>query len=156
MIAAIPDGVWLVGLGIGVLTALTMMQRAKMRRRGAGVDLARDDEKGKQAARDSMEALMVQLQEFSRETVARLDTKVRALGELIVRAEARIEELKKLTAAAPAAPAPAAAPAKAANPLHGKVFRLKDEGRAVADIASETGLERGEVELILGLREKGA
>ena len=152
MLAALPEGTWLVALGVVVLTALTFVQRAKMKRR-AGVDLVDKGggDGGKRDARDSMEALFVQLQEFSRETLAKLDTKVRVLNELLTRAEARIEELKRLSAAAPAAPA-----SKPANPLHEKVFRLADGGRASTDIAAETGLERGEVELILGLRGKGA
>jgi len=154
MLAAFPEGTWLVALGVVILTAMTFVQRAKMKRR-AGVDLVDKGggDGGKRDARDSMEALFVQLQEFSRETLAKLDTKVRVLNELLTRAEARIEELKRLSAAG-ALSVPS--PSKPANPLHERVFRLADGGRASADIAAETGLERGEVELILGLRGKGA
>jgi hypothetical protein len=155
MLAALPEGTWLVALGVVVLTALTFVQRAKMKRR-AGVDLVDKGggDGGKRDARESMEALFVQLQEFSRETLAKLDTKVRVLNELLTRAEARIEELKRLSVAGPKPAAPA--PGKPANPLHEKVFRLADSGNASTQIAAETGLERGEVELILGLRGKGA
>ena len=44
------------------------------------------------------------------------------------------------------------APARPANPLHDQVYSLKDSGKTVFDICSATGLEKGEVELILGLR----
>ncbi|KAF0240504.1 MAG: hypothetical protein FD180_4900 [Planctomycetota bacterium] len=153
MLAAFPEGTWLVALGVVILTAMTFVQRAKMKRR-AGVDLVdKSGDGGKREARESMEALFVQLQEFSREMLAKLDMKVRVLNELLTRAEARIEELKRLSAPGTLA---APSPSKPANPLHEKVFRLADGGRASADIAVETGLERGEVELILGLRGKGA
>jgi hypothetical protein len=42
--------------------------------------------------------------------------------------------------------------ARPANPLHERVYALADSGKAVAEIGAETGLEKGEVELILGLR----
>lgn len=152
MLAALPEGIWVVLLGVVILTAMTFMQRAKLRRR-AGVDLPGKSGDGeKREARDSMEALFVQLQEFSRETLAKLDTKVRVLNELLTRAEARIEELKKLSAA----PVVAAPSPKPGNPLHEKVYRLADAGKTSAEIAGEAGLERGEVELILGLRGKNA
>lgn len=149
MLAGIPAGYWLIAGGVALLMGMMMKQRANMRRRQAGVDLGekRDERAG---AKESMDEIFVQLQEFSRETLARLDTKIRALNELLARADAKIEELKRLSAAAPAAAS--APPAKSANPLHEKVFRLKDEGKSPGDIAAATGLERGEVELILGLR----
>lgn len=145
-------------LGMGILSALMLVQRAKMKRRERGVDLGAKENPaggGQREARDSMEALFVQLQEFSRETVARLDTKVRVLNELLTRAEARIEELKKLTAS-PQVSAPSPSPSRPANPLHEKIHRLSDEGKSAPEIAASTGLERGEVEMILGLRGKGA
>jgi hypothetical protein len=148
------SGPWLIVLGMGILYALVLVQRAKMKRRERGVDLgAKDEGAGKREARDSMDALFLQLQEFSRDTLARLDTKVRVLNELLARAEARIEELKKLSAS-PQVSAPS--PSRPANPLHEKVHRLRDEGKSAPEIAASTGLERGEVEMILGLRGKGA
>lgn len=153
MLAALPNGVWAVLFGVAVLTAMTFMQRAKLRKR-AGVDLPGKSSDGdRREARESMEALFVQLQEFSRETLAKLDTKVRVLNELLTRAEARIEELKKLSAPGTLS---APSPSKPVNPLHEKVYRLADAGRSPAEIAGDAGLERGEVELILGLRGKGA
>lgn len=153
MLAQLPDGIWLVIAGVAILMAMTFVQRAKMRRR-AGVDLGgRSGEAERREARDSLEALFVQLQEFSRETLAKLDTKIRVMNELLARADARIEELKRLSSSG-AASAPS--PAKPANPLHDRVYRLADAGKNASEIASESGLERGEVELILGLRGKPA
>ena len=53
-------------------------------------------------------------------------------------------------------PAPGAAPgsrARPPNPLHTEVYSLKDAGKDLNDICNATGLEKGEVELILGLRK---
>lgn len=50
----------------------------------------------------------------------------------------------------PAQPAPLPPPPPA--PRYAHIYALADQGLAVPDIARRTGLTRGEVELILGLR----
>lgn len=155
--AALPQGFTWVLAGMAVLMVLTIVQKARIGRRKMGVDLGseRGRDEGERRARESLDEIFVRLQEFSRDTLSRLDSKVRVLNELVSRAEARIEELKKLQGGtAPGAADPPAA--RPANPLHEKVFRLRDEGRTPVEIGETTGLQRGEVELILGLREPRA
>jgi hypothetical protein len=66
-----------------------------------------------------------------------------------------IEELLSRTAGIPAATPPGMlppGPSRPSNPLHSQVYTLKDSGKELLDICAATGLEKGEVELILGLR----
>ncbi|MBI2923015.1 MAG: hypothetical protein HYY18_18320 [Planctomycetes bacterium] len=150
-LAELPPGFGWILLGIGVLTALTIVQRARARRRDLGVDLV-DKRRERVEGRESLDEIFVKLQEFSRDTLARLDTKIRMLNELLARADSRIAELRALSESRPRPPEPP--PGRAANPLHEKIFRLADEGRTQPEITEATGLQRGEIELILGLREK--
>lgn len=148
----LPPGIPLIVLGVGILSAMGLMARAKMRRRELGVDLEKPGKR--EDVRESLDEIFVKLQEFSRESLSRLDTRIRMLNELLTRADAKIAELKKLQESRPAAPeAPAGKPA---NPLHEKIYRLADEGKTLLQITDATGLQRGEIELVLGLREKRA
>ena len=127
---------------------------------------------GEVNARHSLEAVFVQLQEFSRETLARLDTKIRILNQLLVEADRKIETLSAMArGGAPAGAVPSATPSNPARPappaeprdpdaspasapgLRESVYRLHDAGRSIPEIARETSLEAGEVELVLSLRK---
>lgn len=149
---------FLVGAGI---VALVLKRQS---RRSALLDPPRArPEEGLHA---SMDRLLVELQETSREINAVIDTKTAVLNKLIQDADRRIEELKMLekSAAAAATPKPAepARPAPAPAPetdesrrraaLERDILRLADEGRTELEIARLTGVARGEVELVLGLR----
>ena len=75
------------------------------------------------------------------------------LNQLLLECDQKKRELEGLLgkSASPAA-APKPAP-RAANPLHDQVYTLQDSGKELLDICAATGLEKGEVELILGLRK---
>jgi len=106
-------------------------------------------------AREELERLLTEIQDLSREHIARLDTKIRMLNQLLLECDQKKRELEELLGKAPAAD-PASKPASAArasNPLHDQVYSLQDSGKEVLDICAATGLEKGEVELILGLRK---
>ena len=108
--------------------------------------------------REELERLLTEIQDLSREHIARLDTKIRMLNQLLLECDQKkreIEELLSRTAGIPAAPPRGLlppGPARPANPLHSQVYTLKDSGKELLDICAATGLEKGEVELILGLR----
>jgi hypothetical protein len=111
-------------------------------------------------SRQELEHLLAEIQDLSRDHIARLDTKIRLLTQLLADADQKKRELDALlerAAALPrppdATPAPSPRPAKPANPLHDRVYTLQDAGKDVGDICRATGLEKGEVELILGLRK---
>ncbi len=146
--------------------------------------------------RAEIDEIFVRLEEFSRETMAKLDTKVRLLNQLVIDADARIKRLEELERKDPAPGTPAGKPAGMSagmpaglsadasagpgtsaaappgvvvppvppeqaspapeplpvNPLHRRVYALHDKGLTLPEIEAETGLPKGEVELILGMR----
>jgi hypothetical protein len=142
----LPEGSGWILFGLGILTALMLAHRLKARRSRRGTDLPERGEE-RAEARDSADAQLVRLEEFRRDTLARLDTKIRVLNEMIARADATIARLD-----AAAGREGGVVRAKPGNPLHERVWRLADEGRSVEEIGEATGLRRGEVELVLGLR----
>jgi len=107
-------------------------------------------------AREELERLLTEIQDLSREHIARLDTKIRMLNQLLLECDQKKKELENLLAkTGGAAPPPPvlSAPPRPANPLHSQVYTLQDSGKEILDICAATGLEKGEVELILGLRQ---
>ena len=128
-------------LGIAVL-ALVMIWLTRLKTpAGPAADAS-------EATRRELGRLVDELKVAVRDQVDRLDREVRRLQEAVAEAErARVALEEARTRAAPRSSAP-----PAANPLHARVFELHDSGKEPADIGVETGLEVGEVELILGLR----
>ena len=67
--------------------------------------------------------------------------------------KAELEKLLHTNGKVEPAPTPKTPTAsRPSNPLHDQVYALQDAGKGLDDICGETGLERGEVELIFGLR----
>jgi hypothetical protein len=116
--------------------------------------------------KDNLEAVIVQVQDVTRQLNAQLDTKFCRLEQVIRDADARIAELDRLvrmTEGRPACdvtvddrnrtPAPAEAVGKSA---YARVYALADAGYSPVDIAAQTGQGTGEIELILALRRKSS
>ncbi|MHC4605450.1 MAG: hypothetical protein ACYTAF_00755 [Planctomycetota bacterium] len=110
--------------------------------------------------KDQLDELLLQIQEASRENIARLDTKIRMLNQLIADADQKKKELEALVYgdAPPQKEKPPPqekprAPERPPDPLHEKVYSLRDEGKSPAEISAITGRDVGEIELILGLRD---
>jgi TolA-binding protein len=135
-----------------------------------------------QQTQDQLNEILVEIQQFSRDTLARMDTKIRMMHQMLAecerltgRLEKAVEEAKELLqkleesrtggvvsgAAAPTVKMPSpeqthlspALPSaeKPINPLHARVLELFDSGQGLRQISAETGLQVGEIELILGL-----
>jgi len=162
-------------------------QRARPRRSAPEED-TRD-------VRRTMERLLVELHEVSREMNGRLDTKISVLNNLIREADEKIRhmetlvaEARSMSASADAAPprrsvaprepigptpdgsaplggrssdarparrrgSPSSAPnGVAPPPRYAEIYALADQGLDPTQIAQQTGVPTGEVELILGLR----
>jgi hypothetical protein len=97
-----------------------------------------------------VQQVVLELESFSREVEARLDTKIHYLRKLIEEADRVADRLAKENARAGAGalePGPR-------DPRRDEAERLAEEGLPAPDIAARTGLPEGEVELILGLRQK--
>ena len=101
--------------------------------------------------RDELERLLTEIQDLSRAHIARLDTKIRMLNQLLLECDQKKRELEALLGKS-VEPAEKPAAPRASNPLHDQVYTLQDSGKELLDICAATGLEKGEVELILGLR----
>lgn len=101
-----------------------------------------------------LERLVGELREMSRETLARLDHQIITLRQLLEEANRKVYELRSLLGKPSEGRAVAApSPAPSGNPLHEQVYALRDAGRDISEISTATGLEKGEIELILGLRQ---
>jgi hypothetical protein len=152
-------GVFLAGAAVVALVFKRQSRRSALldppRRKGAA-----DEE-----LRQSMDRLLVGLQETSREINATIDTKTVVLNKLIEEADRRIEALKALEKGAAAglgqAPARVGPPPKEIPPteesrrraaLERDILRMADAGKTDLEIARLTGVARGEVELVLSLR----
>ena len=126
-------------------------------------------------AREVLDETLVRATEFMREAHARMDTKVRILNHLLAEVEQakkdldlRLEEARRLGAAAVARQAPPARPPATPPaeipplrdplppPQRDRVFTLADRGLTHQQISMETGIQRGEVELMLQTRKMGA
>jgi|SRR6185295_16344770 len=140
---------WVV-LVVASLFVAVVLPRLRRRRDGPQETLGSFGA-GAGGAREELERLLTEIQDLSREHIARLDTKIRMLNQLLLECDQKKRELETLlgktveTAEKPAAP-------RASNPLHDQVYTLQDSGKELLDICAATGLEKGEVELILGLR----
>lgn len=148
----------LIAAGVMLLFLSLLLPRMAMRRKASAAPSTLSRERG-QEMQKTLDEVFLQLQEFSRETMGKLDTRIRMLNQLVLDADERIRKLQSLppippTIAAASAPAPVAAPPPAApaNPLHERIYRLLDKGSSLGDVAREVGLPKGEVELIAGLR----
>ena len=120
--------------------------------------------------RDAADRAIVDLLETSQTLNAQVDTKIRVLNRLVKEAEehaARLEallaEARRLEEGIPAqpgagTPAPQAAAAEPApetrakgflSELHERIYRLRADGKSVAEIARATSLSTTEVEFIV-------
>src|SRR6516162_3862444 len=146
--------VWIV-LIVAALFVAVVLPRLRRRRDGP-VETLGSFGASAGGPREELERLLTEIQDLSREHIARLDTKIRMLNQLLLECDQKKRELEELLAktggSAPAAPSPPPA-ARPANPLHHQVYTLQDSGKEILDICAATGLEKGEVELILGLRK---
>lgn len=148
----------LVWAGVGLLILSFVLPRIMLKRPkpGATPTLSRERE---QEVKRTLDDVFLQLQEFSREAMGKLDTRIRMLNQLIVDADERIRKLQSMPqhpsdalAAAPAPTSPPPPPVHPKNPIHERIWRLLDGGATLGDVSREVGLPKGEVELIAGLR----
>ncbi len=103
------------------------------------------------AAERELRALVAEIRAATESQLAKVEEAIGRLRLVLAQADARKAELERLLRPPAAAPAPEAPP----DPTHAKVWSLQDAGLDPARIASETGLDAGEVSLILGLRRLG-
>jgi hypothetical protein len=116
------------------------------------------------AVERQMQNLLVELSEMARQITAQLDTRAAKLELLLKEADQKIAALHagergNNGSSLPPPTMVSSDPTLAAisdepDPRHAEVYALADQGRDPYEIASQLGRPRGEVELILALRNK--
>jgi hypothetical protein len=118
-------------------------------------------------AREGLEQVMLELDQLCRQLHGRLDTKIARLEAVIRDADRRIETLGHLVKSGGGAvgsttldvtlesfdPHEAEGPAAIGSGKQANVYRLADDGLAAVEIARQTAIPTGEVELMLSLRK---
>jgi hypothetical protein len=145
-----PNPLFIIGVVVALFIAV-VVPRLRRRRRPEGPPPGTFDA-GTRDARYELDRLLTDIQDLSREQIAKLDTKIRMLNQLLLECDHKKRELEDLLGRAPSTPTPPTIPQRPSNPLHDQVYSLQDSGKDLDAICSATGLEKGEVELILGLR----
>jgi hypothetical protein len=156
---------WLLVIAVGLTIFYAVMRPMRKKKDPLGKSGLRPGLAGQRAVERDMSNLLVELSEMARQVTAQLDTRTLKLEMLLKEADERIAALKEAMrqapagngAATPASAAPAASPAAEApaiDPRHLAVYELADQNLAAPQIANKLGRPRGEVELILALRER--
>lgn len=149
-IEEIPAWIWLI-VGFCLITVFLVL-KSKMSKEEPGKTFSQFTRTELQV-REELDKLFIQIQEISRENIAKLDNKIRILNQLLKEVDEKkqvlesmirqIHDLKEKTTIK-------SEPIQ--NPLHDKVIKMKEKGANIDSICKELGMERGEVELIIGLR----
>jgi len=138
------------GIIVLIVTILRIPQARRRKQEAKEHRVKRAVQSPEAKLRRTMEKLLVEIHELSREMNARIDTKMRAFEALLRRAE---EVAARLEAATYAAGEPRGE--AAASSRHEEIYRLADEGKSIEEIARLSGEHPGEIELILNLRRRG-
>jgi hypothetical protein len=132
----LPEILMVVGAAVVAFT----LGRLAWRRRAADADPAFGEEHGQvRRLREKTDQMISEIEAMGRETIARAETRIRVLNELLVRAN---------SSASRTSPDAERVDASRLDEVH----RLAREGLGPAGIAERTGFEPGEIELILSLR----
>jgi len=160
LIIAVVGGVSLLAL---VMTRRRFARRsagAPARRREAGDPSGVSRDGGQRRLQQSMQALLLELEDLSREINSQVDTRLRALNLLVQEADEKIKELRRLQGLPEGeGPVPRRMPPPRQEPhpevtseRYARVYSLAEKGYSVVEIATEMEMMTGEVELILALR----
>jgi hypothetical protein len=146
--------------GIVVVIFFLMRANAMRQRQQRSQSGGDDDRHAARAAtqiRDQLDELMVQLEELTRVSNAKIDTRCARIEALIADADERIRRLEELVGQAESSDAsadPTPSSGTSVNPEHAAIYALAEAGKSPVQIAAEVGRDVGEVELILALRQK--
>lgn len=156
-----------VSLMVLVLTRRRIAQRqsgsASSRRADTGRSFVGRDASRRQLEK-SMQELLIELEELSREINSQVDTRLRALNLLVQEADEKIRELRRLQGLDAEGGGPERhlpPPKREPHPeetseRYARVYALAERGHSVVEIAREMEMMTGEVELILALRRTAA
>lgn len=157
-----PRQMMLLAVVVAAVSLMVITTRRRLRDRGtpprayAREQVARIKEQ--QGVKGDMETLLAQLQELARDVNAQLDTKFVKLETILRDADERIATLSRLAGESKKGGGDvmidgSATSQPAIRDRHAKVYELAAAGKSIPQIAQATGRTRGEIELILNLRQ---
>jgi hypothetical protein len=166
-------GQWIPGalLALGVLIVVAALLRRWFRRRNAEPETPRQriDRITATRERDSLESLMVEVQELTRTCAAQIENRALKLETMLELADRRIAELEDAAAATrprtepgpKLATPPPEKPRKQttpddADPVLRRVLDLAANGEQPAAIARSTGIPIGKVQLMIRLHQRAS
>lgn len=143
-----------------ILTIFYAVMRPKFRRKDP-LDLSQKPAghlaQQRQVERE-MSNVLVELSDMARQITAQLDSRAAKLEALIEEADRRIAQLQSPHDARSAPSSPAPPPPRPSRPppdeRYQSIYDLADQGMDIRQIAQQLGQPRGEIELILALRER--
>lgn len=159
----------MLALGVAGITVVVISTRRRIRNsqrlpRTSAKQRYAELEQQAQAGR-SLEQVMLELDQLSRQVHGRIDTQLAKLGAIMRDADRRIEKLSRLVRAADGEPTleitldredphePSSGASEVEEGSDAAVFRLADSGMSPVDIARQVGSTTGEIELMLALRK---
>ena len=160
----------LLAAGVLLLTIVALMRYRKRLRNRSHTDASPDQRMKRLAERqrsvESLDGLMVQVQELTRECAAQIDNRAAKLEKLLREADEKIRHLERLqresapTARAAQWPSSGTkdsdiSDAETSDPLTRQVLTLAEEGLEPLQIAQRLDEQVGKVSLILALRRRG-
>lgn len=157
-------GAFLLALGIVILT-VTLLFRLRRRLRSGRPLRTQSGNHAPQTnlslQRQTLEALMVEVQELTRLCAAQMENRATRLEKLIREADDRLAKLEQHTGVRdhsvriPERPgAPSAFLRHHADPITDRIYQLADKGVPSVEIARELDEHTGKVDLILALRDR--
>ncbi len=172
MLAQIPDLLPVFVVIVLLAIVLILPRMLKRKTGGGGESPLRPSASSAVRAKEQMEDLIVKLHDFGREMQAKTDNKIRVLNRLIEEANEKIREMEA-HGISPKPPAGtdgkspetksgkqtdgtgdvAETPSRPETGKYTSVYELADAGHDVVSIARHTGLQPGEIELLLELRK---
>jgi hypothetical protein len=150
--------IWILAtLGALYLVYFTFIRPARRRKKdpledpGPRISLAQQ-----RAVEREMNHVLVELSDMARQVSAQIDTRSARLEALIQDADRRIQTLRHIQGDGPA-PAESVDPiyreTTQPDPRYEQVYSLADQGQSAQDISRALNRPRGEIDLILALRE---
>lgn len=148
--------IWTIALYVVLALVLVLLMVLPTRLRRRSLAALRQTEEAK--LRESIDKLLVDLQEIGRQMNAKLETNIRVLNRMIEEAEEKRKELSALIERASSLSMPVKEAEPRPDPLHlftqrySHIYKLADEGKGLLDIAELTGMPPGEIDFVLALR----
>jgi len=154
---------WLLVIAVVLTIFYAVMRPMRKKKDPLARSTAAPSLASQRAVERDMTQLLVELSEMARQVTAQLDTRTKKLELLLKEADEKIAALKDASrnapilggngSSSPSAILPAPLPPPEIDKRHLEVYELFDQKLSSQQIASKLSRPRGEIDLILALRE---